>query len=126
MKRKEEKISELLYAVKSYKHDKSSYRMKHVKSIADRARYYKAKCIDLESKLTCANCDCLEKKVDGLKHENKELEEKNAELLDECNQHVNFYKENKYTDDLRLCIMELLSYNVGILKIEPVLKSVFT
>ena len=122
MKRREEKISKLQLTIKSYKRKKSSYTIKHLKSLADR---YKAKCIELESKLSCANCDFLGKKLDHLEIENKELQEQNAELIDQCNHHINFYKDNKYTDDLRLCIMELLSYNVGILKIELVLKSVF-
>lgn len=38
---------------------------------------------------------------------------------------MEFYSENKYIDSLRMCIMELLSCNIGILKIEPVLQSVF-
>ena len=100
--------------------------MKHIKSLKDQVRYYKTKFNNLESKLhTCTNCGLLEAKVKDLKTENEELQEDNAELIDECDRHIKLYRENKYTDDLRLCIMELLSYNVGILKIEPILKSVF-
>ena len=126
LKRKEEKISKLLLAVKTYKHGKAYYQTKHVKSLKDQVRYYKLKFNNLESKLhTCTICDLLEAKIKNLKSENKELLEDNAELIDKCDRHVKLYTENKYTDDLRLCIMELLSYNIGILKIEPVLKSVF-
>lgn len=126
IKRREEKITKLLLTIKSYKHSQCAYQVKRIKSLTDRLRYYKAKCSNLESKQDdCSNCDILEAKVNDLKCKNAELQETNAELIDECNKHIKFYKENKYIDNLRLCIMELLSYNIGILKIEPVLKSVF-
>ena len=38
---------------------------------------------------------------------------------------IKFYDERKYLDNLRVCIMELLTHNVSTLKIEPVLLSVF-
>ena len=64
--------------------------------------------------------------IEELKEGKKELLEKNAELRDEIKKFnkVCFYSEGKYTDNLRLCIMELLSYNVAKLKIEPVIRSV--
>ena len=34
------------------------------------------------------------------------------------------FKDGKYTDDVRLCVMELLSQNVAILQVEPVVRAV--
>ena len=100
--------------------------MKHSKSLADQVRYYKAKCANLKLKLNdCVNCNLSDKIIYDLKRENKELHKENAELVNKSSYHMEFYSENKYIDSLRMCIMELLSYNVGILKIEPVLQSVF-
>ena len=103
--------------------------MKHTKSLADQVRYYKTKCCQLKSQLhriECTDCNKLDIAVEELKEEKRELLEKNAELRDEIKKKnkVDFYSEGKYADNLRLCIMELLSYNVAELKIEPVIRSV--
>ena len=76
---------------------------------------------------TCTDCEKLDATITELKKQNQELLEKNAELKDGMSKpnKVKFFSEGKYTDDLRVCIMELLTLNVGILKIEPVLLSVF-
>ena len=134
MKRKEQKISELLSTIISLKHEipKVPNRSKNTKSLSNLIRYYKAKCKRLNSQLQmfeCKECDELDMIISKLKEESKELREENARLIDKINDEdsrkVNFYSEGKYSDDLRICIMELLTYNIGILKIEPVLQSVF-
>lgn len=130
IRRKEDKISKLLLTIKSLKHENHlSIKMKHSKTVSDQIRYYKAKCKYLSSKLhtfECTYCNELEAKIIELKKENAELLNENAELMEGSKSNkVNFYCDRKYADELRMCIMELLSYNVGILKIEPVIRAVF-
>ena len=135
LKRKEEKISTLLSTIHSLKHEmKVPTKMKHNKSQASQLRYYKAKCSYLTSKIKtlecseCSECNKLDDIVKTLSEEKKELLEYNAQLRDqikEAKKERNFFSEGKYSDDLRICIMELLTNNVGILKIEPVLRAVF-
>lgn len=131
MKRKDKKISTLLSTINSLKHNiKAPIKKKHDKSQANLIRYYKAKCSYLSNQLQnfeCTECNELDITINTLKQEKMGLLEKNAELMDQIKESKkkNFYAEGKYMDDLRLCIMELLTYNVGILKIEPVLQSVF-
>ena len=135
LKRKEMKISQLLGTVDSLKHEtKTSVKLiqKHTKSQSNLLRYYKSKCNYLSNQLQtfeCPDCNELDTTVTQLKRENQELLEKNAELLDELKEKeskmIKFYDERKYLDNLRVCIMELLTHNVSTLKIEPVLQSVF-
>jgi hypothetical protein len=131
VKRKDNKISKLLSTIDSLKHHKTApIKTKHTKSLSNLVRYYKAKCSHLKYQLQtleCKDCNDLDTTIDKLKYENTELREINAQLRDEIkdSKKLNFYDEGKYSDDLRICIMELLTYNIGILKIEPVLQSVF-
>ena len=125
LKRREDKISKLLSIPMEIKHTN-----KRTKSLSNLVRYYKAKCRYLNNKLQtfeCTECNELDISVRNLKQENIELREKNALLIDELkdSKKINFYYDRKYCDNLRICIMELLTYNVSILKIEPVLRSVF-
>lgn len=121
----------MLSTIHSLKHEvKAPIKKQHTKSLANLVRYYKAKCSHLSTKLKtfeCTECNELELALNNLKQEKKDLLDKNAELINEikCLEKVNFYEERKYSDNLRLCIMELLNYNVGVLKVEPVLRSVF-
>ncbi len=131
LKRKDNKISTLLSTITSLKHGRAApIKNKHTKSLSNLVRYYRAKCSNLSNKLQtfeCSDCNELDITVNNLKQENRELREKNAELIDKVKEskRVSFFSERKYSDNLRLCIMELLTYNVGVLKIEPVLRSVF-
>ena len=102
-----------------------------VKQLADKCRYYKTKCSQLTSQLRtfeCEECKKLDVTVAELKKEKRDLLEYNAELKEEIKlkstNKVHFFNEGKYIDSLRFCVMELLSYNVSELKIEPVIRSV--
>ena len=52
----------------------------------------------------------------------------NARLLDEVNHlqtsKITTYEDGKYTDDVRICVMELLLRNVGIKQVESVIRAV--
>ena len=76
----------------------------------------------------CECCDELEEENTRLKKELIELKDANAHLLDcvrsnESRKLITF-EDGKYTDDTRICVMELLSKNVGIMQVEPVVRSV--
>jgi hypothetical protein len=73
----------------------------------------------------CTDCNKLDIIIEELKKDKRDIQEYNAELKEEIKQFnkVHFFNEGKYSDNLRLCIMELLSYNVAELKIEPVIQS---
>ena len=82
----------------------------------------------LKEENSCEYCDELEEENARLRKELIELKDTNAHLLDcirsnESRKLVTF-EDGKYTDDTRICIMELLSKNVGILQVEPVVRSV--
>ena len=70
--------------------------------------------------LTNENCE--------MKKSNLELMEANAELKDEVKQlqlrKLTTFEGGKYSDELRMCVMELLSHNVAILRVVPVIQSV--
>lgn len=57
-----------------------------------------------------------------------DLKQANAQLFDQVHnlqtRKVTTYMDGKYTDDVRICVMELLSRNVGIRQIEPVIRAV--
>jgi len=63
-----------------------------------------------------------------MKQTNVELLEANAELHDELkylhSKKLITFEHGKYTNELRVCIMELLSHNVAILQIVPIIQSV--
>ena len=79
----------------------------------------------------CDDCKSMEVRIDNLESEAIELQNINAEYHDiiqdlQKSKKITLFEDGRYVDNLRACIMELLSHNVGILKIEPVIKSVFT
>ena len=131
IRRKEDKISILLAIIGSLKREKTApTKTKHAKSLSSLVHFYKAKCNYLQNQLRtyeCKECNELDETIRELKEEKKELLEMNARLIDENKESkkISFYSAGKYSDDLRICIMELLTSNVSVLKVEPVLRSVF-
>ena len=135
IKRQAKHKEERLAVIASQTHEKTlldSAKSKHSKSLKNLVRYYKAKCAYLKNQLEtfeCKECAELDETIKTLKDEKADLLEMNAEMIDDLKEQtsktVTFYNEGKYSDNLRVCIMELLTSNVGILKIEPVLRSVF-
>ena len=63
-----------------------------------------------------------------MKQTNIELVEANAELKDEVEQlqlrKLTTFEGGKYSDELRMCVMELLLHNVAMLQVAPVIQSV--
>lgn len=75
-------------------------------------------------------------KADELKHEIKKLKEQincfssdNLELRESIesflSEEVVTFEGGKYTDDVRTCIYELLSLNVGVKNVAPIIRCVF-
>ena len=65
----------------------------------------------------------LKGEVEHLEHENNDLCDVVDDILDETKGIVCF-ENGKYTDDVRACCYELLSLNVGMRNVKPVIKSV--
>jgi len=109
---------------------------KEVKRARKRVAYFRSKCKALKNKLEiseCLSCTELETQLKQLKEEKHDMLEYNASLLDEIHELkqqvskgkvLETYKDGKYTNELRLCIMELLSLNVGISNVEKAITSV--
>ena len=81
-----------------------------------------------EEESTCEHCNELEAQNAELRQQIIDLKDANAQLLDQVKQlemrEITTYVDGKYTDDVRICIMDLLSRNVGIRQIEPVIRAV--
>ena len=76
----------------------------------------------------CDYCGDLEDQIRKLQDKNDELLEENALLNEELcqlkSQSLVTMVDGKYTEEVRLCVMELLALNVGINKVEPVIRAV--
>ena len=101
------------------------------KRLQDQLRYYKQKSMKVESDTSDSECDyCgdLEDQIRKLQDKNDELLEENALLNEELcqlkSQSLVTMVDGKYTEEVRLCVMELLALNVGINKVEPVIRAV--
>ena len=132
IKRKNSKINECTMTIK---HLQKSPKQEITRKLQDQVRYFKNKCESLTGQLKryeCNDCEKMETCIEELKQEKIELLHKNAEFnhaikeLTTAPKKLIFYQEGKYTDNLRMCVMELLSHNVGILNVEPIIKSVLT
>lgn len=81
-----------------------------------------------QSKSDCEDCKDLEEELAKLKSKNLELLEANAILNDELttlkSRKLVTYVDGKYTDRMRLCVLDILSHNVGINQVEPVIRAV--
>ena len=100
------------------------------KKLQDQLRYYKQKSAKVESEVSDSECDScakLEDEVWKLQDLNSELLEENAVLNEELShlksRHITMVN-GKYTEEVRLCVMELLAHNIGIKKVEPVIRAV--
>ena len=76
----------------------------------------------------CDYCGVLEDQIWKPQDKNNELLEENALLNEELcqlkSQSLVTMVDGKYTEEVRLCVMELLALNVGINKVEPVIRAV--
>ena len=131
LQRKDSKIAEQKENIRRLEKEVKASHRASTKRIQSRANYYQKKCMDLqeyEEEETCKHCSELEKENAELKQQLLDLKQANAQLLDEVNRlqtrKVTTYVDGKYTDDVRICVMELLSRNVGIRQVEPVIRAV--
>ena len=132
LQRKDLKIAEQKENIRKLEKEVKESHRASIKRIQSRANYYKKKCVDMqeyEEEEICQHCHELEQENTELKQQILDLKEANAQLLDEVNQLQTSkitvtYKDGKYTDDVRICVMELLSRNVGIKQVEPVIRAV--
>lgn len=60
--------------------------------------------------------------LSSLSLENAEMKDAVDSLLEK---EVTTFKDGKYTDDVRACIYELLSLNVGVRNVAPIIRCVF-
>ena len=96
-----------------------------------RASYWKKKSEELKNSFDDNVTDVIftrEEEKEKLKNEVEHLEHENMcdvvdDILDETKGIVCF-ENGKYTDDVRACCYELLSLNVGVRNVKPVIKSV--
>ena len=130
MQRKDAKITKQKECI-----DRQAKELKHrdqqeAKRAKEQIRYYKQKCAQVldQSERECEYCKDLEEELAKLKSKNLELLEANAILHDELatlkSRKLVTYVDGKYTDRMRLCVMDILSHNVGINQIEPVIQAV--
>lgn len=134
IKRKNSKIAKYSITINNLRHEIKPLNInkEKIRRLQDQVRYYVGKC---ESLTHCLiefdNTDnTIDSRIEQLQQEKKDILEANAEYkdiikqLESSTKKLTFYEEGKYTDNVRICIMELLSYNVGILNVEPIIRSV--
>ena len=131
LQRKDSKIAEQKENIRRLEKEIKESHRASTKRIQSRANYYQKRCMDMqecEKEEICEHCSELELENTELKRQILDLKEVNAQLLDEVNQlqasKITTYEDGKYTDDVRICVMELLSRNVGIKQVEPVIRAV--
>ena len=133
-KRKHEKIVCQAKIISGLEKEMHTMQNKLFKNSQSKVKYYKEKCRQLKSDLDCqvSNDDDeyleLEEKLKDEQLKNRSLLEENAILQDRIkeleSQTITLYEDGKYNDKTRECVMELLSLNVSIMKIEKVMRSV--
>ena len=131
-KRRDAKIASLqdkiLHLQKQIKYRKRNT----LKTQQSQVNYYKQKCAKLlkqksEIENKCEHCEAREEENKALWQQNWDLEA-NAELREQnmqaCAQKLTTFKDGKYSDEIRTCIMDLLAHNVSINQIDPVIRAV--
>ena len=103
------------------------------KRVNSKVAYYRKKSQQKQQKLdemknSCDHCDTMDEENMMLKQVNKDILEANAELKDQLqalqSQKLKTMEDGKYSNEVRMCVMELLSHNVGIWKVEQVIRAV--
>ena len=96
--------------------------------ISHRASYWRAKTLDLregnteKSRALHQEIQSLKDKVSSLDLENAEMSETIENIL--SSEEIMTYEGGKYTDNVRTCVYELLSLNVGVRNIAPAIRCV--
>ena len=108
---------------------------KKIDRVGHRARYWKSKCdgvkqsSDEEIINVLGNAQEMQDKLTSnikLEQENLDLNEVVQELVASNEENIVAFQGGKYVDDIRACCCELLSLNVGIRKIKPVINAVLS
>ena len=68
----------------------------------------------------------LQIKVAELEEENLDLCEKVEEVMAEASDQIVTFEKGKFTNDVRACCYELLSLNVGVNNVKPVINAVLS
>ena len=130
MQRKDAKIAKQRECIQHQAKELKHRDQQEAKRAKEQIRYYKqkyAQALD-QSESECEDCKDLEEELAKLKSKHLELMEANAILHDELatlkSRKLVTYVDGKYTDRMRLCVMDILSHNVGINQAEPVIRAV--
>ena len=123
LQRKDAKIAQQKETIRMLEDVKTAQKV-GAKTAQSPVRYLKMKHKQIqerEEERSCEYCGSLEAENTELKKQIIELKNTNAHLLDCIKSHesrkIVTFKDGKYTDDVRLCVMELLSRNVAILQV---------
>ena len=94
--------------------------------LQEQSRYFRTQCDKTNTALKKIKINLKKEKVDlELKENDLKLREKELDYLEAIyNDMIQTFQDGKYTDDVRLCIMELLSMNVSLNKVNEVIKAV--
>ena len=115
MKRKDTKIAQQKECITQQAKELKQRDQQAAKRAREQIRYYKQKCAQVQEHMEseCEDCKDLEEQLLKLKSQNIELLEANAVLQDELaslkSRKLVTYIEGKFTDAMRLCVMDVLS-----------------
>ena len=102
--------------------------------IRHRAVYWRTKTNETRSSSEDREVELIlgkDKEIGGLRQAVQDIEDDNTELQDKLSELssaeeiVRTFHKGRFIDDVRVCCLELLSLNVGIRNVEPVIRSVF-
>ena len=129
MQRKDAKIAQQKERINRQVKELKHRDQQEAKRAREQIRYYKQRCAQIQdqSESECEDCKDLEEELVKLKSKNLELMEASAILHDELttlkSRKLVTYVDGKYTDSMRLCVMDVLSHNVGINQVDPVIRA---
>ena len=130
IQQRDTKISEQQAYINQQAQELKRRDQQEAKKAREQIRYYKQKCkqVQLQNQSECEHCKEMEEQLLKLKSMNIELMEANATLHDEIatlkSRKLESCVDGKYTDSMRVCIMDILSRNVGMKQVEPVIQAV--
>lgn len=127
LQRLHNKVTQMESQLQQLRRDKERYRHK--------AEYWRSKTYQVKSSSEDQEIREIadkEEKIKTLKHEIVNLEDHNIDLQDKIKEltstddEVETFHKGRYNDDIRACCYELLSLNVGIRNIDPVIRAVMS
>ena len=91
-----------------------------------RSAYWEAKahesCLEKSRAKLCAEMSSLKEEIASLHLTNAELNEALQCVMSESD--ISTFEDGRYTDDIRACVYELLSLNVGVRNVAPIIRCV--